>query len=164
MFPALPLRPGGGKEETSAALFPHIAKISRDICTLHHELSSGLQPEERRENLNCYEITIIGLFHRVSDAKPAMDETDVRSIYSQMLSAVSHIHAFSVVHRDIKLENWLICRGFIIKLIDFGLAHVYDRAAVFRPLLTKLSQCDSERFYVCKNHVQFLVFFRDRSS
>ena len=77
------------------------------------------------------------LFHRVSASKPALDETAVRSIYSQMLSAVSHMHALGVVHRDIKLENWLICRGDIVKLTDFGLAHVYDRAAMSRPWLAE---------------------------
>lgn len=52
-------------------------------------------------------------------------EEEARCYFGQMLAAVAFIHSRRVVHRDIKLENWLIC-GNVIKLADFGLAHVYD--------------------------------------
>lgn len=42
-----------------------------------------------------------------------------------MLMAVEHIHEKGVIHRDIKLENFLISyenAGYVVKLCDFGLS------------------------------------------
>lgn len=51
--------------------------------------------------------------------------TTVRSIFHQMLSAVVLCHASGVIHRDIKLTNFIVggtAEGFVIKLCDFGLS------------------------------------------
>ena len=37
-----------------------------------------------------------------------MDEIVSRSVFKQMVSAVDHCHQHGIVHRDIKLENFLI--------------------------------------------------------
>ena len=45
-----------------------------------------------------------------------------------MLAAVNHIHELKLIHRDIKLENFLIGNDMNdIKLIDFGLTIEYDK-------------------------------------
>ena len=51
-------------------------------------------------------------------------ETLSRAYFRQMLLAIAHVHSYGVVHRDIKLENWLVSRD-VVKLADFGLAHCF---------------------------------------
>lgn len=51
-----------------------------------------------------------------------------------MLLSVDHCHRNGVIHRDVKLENFLVCRnktkgsayGVTVKLTDFGLSCEYD--------------------------------------
>ena len=49
----------------------------------------------------------------------------VKHIFSQLLSALEHIHAHHFVHHDVKLENILIDPNDHIFLIDFGYARPY---------------------------------------
>mmetsp|Transcript_32446 Transcript_32446/g.75384 ORF Transcript_32446/g.75384 Transcript_32446/m.75384 type:complete len:328 (-) Transcript_32446:92-1075(-) len=56
-------------------------------------------------------------------------DTDAAEATKQMLSAVAYLHSCRVVHRDLKLENFLYDTAESsarLKLIDFGFAHVWD--------------------------------------
>ena len=56
-------------------------------------------------------------------------EAETKRIMFQALSAVKHLHEKGIVHRDLKLENFLFENekpDAAIKLIDFGLAKRYD--------------------------------------
>lgn len=44
----------------------------------------------------------------------------------QIFNALEHIHAHSIAHRDVKLENVLISERMEITLIDFGLCGIVD--------------------------------------
>jgi serine/threonine protein kinase len=48
-------------------------------------------------------------------------EIEARSIITQILIAMTHIHSHSIAHRDIKLENILIDQNGKITVIDLGL-------------------------------------------
>lgn len=48
----------------------------------------------------------------------------VKSIVNQIMSAIKYLHSMNIVHGDIKPENALISRDFIIKICDFGFAIV----------------------------------------
>lgn len=63
------------------------------------------------------------LFTLVCDAR--LDELAARRFFAQMLSALEHLHTKNIVHRDVKLENWLTFTNERIKLADFGLSYVY---------------------------------------
>jgi len=54
--------------------------------------------------------------------KCGLPETQVKSIATQLVSAVEFIHSFQLVHRDIRLENILVFRKdfSLVKLGDFG--------------------------------------------
>mmetsp|Transcript_48344 Transcript_48344/g.144339 ORF Transcript_48344/g.144339 Transcript_48344/m.144339 type:complete len:513 (+) Transcript_48344:105-1643(+) len=62
------------------------------------------------------------LLHRLKRVH-RFPEQDAAYAVWQMLSVVSYLHAHGVVHRDLKLENFLLeSEGDHLKLIDFGVS------------------------------------------
>jgi len=62
-------------------------------------------------------------------------EADAAEASRQMLRAVGFLHLLSIVHRDLKLENFLYDREDSkaqLRLIDFGFAHVWDRSTLMK--------------------------------
>jgi len=59
-------------------------------------------------------------------------ETEARSIVTQILSALAHIHTHSIAHRDIKLENILIDSNGKVTLIDLGLCSFIEEGKLCR--------------------------------
>ncbi|CAL1164970.1 unnamed protein product [Cladocopium goreaui] len=90
---------------------PHLARMvdayeSKDTLTLIMELLEGGELFDR----------IISLGH--------FTERDAAGSIWQMLLAIRYLHGLGIVHRDLKLENWLFEKkgGEDLKLIDFGLS------------------------------------------
>lgn len=54
----------------------------------------------------------------------AVPEDVARTYFAQMCAGLRFLHAHGVGHRDLKLENMMLSHDGIVKLIDFGLAHV----------------------------------------
>merc|ERR550514_905811 len=64
-----------------------------------------------------------------------LSEHDLVGVFRGMLSAIEHLHACRVVHRDVKPGNMLLAEGRnlsgnpVVKLCDFGLAAELRRPA-----------------------------------
>jgi len=68
------------------------------------------------------------LFDQVIDrGAAAMPEPVARGYFTPILNSVRVCHSYGIAHRDLKLENVLLNGAGVVKLIDFGLAHIYPR-------------------------------------
>ena len=56
-----------------------------------------------------------------------LTETQIISIYRQLLPAIHELHKHGVLHRDIKLENILLREDGTVKLSDLGLMKQYSK-------------------------------------
>merc|ERR1719221_439021 len=67
------------------------------------------------------------LFDRISELK-RFGEPDAADAMWQMLLSLNYIHSHGIVHRDIKLENFLYDQknSDHLKLIDFGFSKMWD--------------------------------------
>lgn len=64
-------------------------------------------------------------------ARGRLSEQQARSLFRQILSAVTHLHKYCILHRDLKPQNLLLvpnnCSDLpTIKLVDFGFANLFD--------------------------------------
>jgi serine/threonine protein kinase len=61
---------------------------------------------------------------------PNTAESDLASVFSNMLAALAHLHSQRIVHRDIKPDNYLYGGSTTdtIKLCDFGMARILPKS------------------------------------
>mmetsp|Transcript_88179 Transcript_88179/g.175086 ORF Transcript_88179/g.175086 Transcript_88179/m.175086 type:complete len:551 (+) Transcript_88179:117-1769(+) len=95
---------------------PHIARLF-EVFEAQHRLDLVMECMEGGE-----------LFDRIANKKGVFPEEDAADAIWQMLLAVNYIHTRGIVHRDLKLENFMYVNkdGNILKLIDFGFSKLWD--------------------------------------
>ncbi|KAJ7417790.1 hormonally up-regulated neu tumor-associated kinase-like protein [Pitangus sulphuratus] len=83
------------------------------------------------------------LLDRICEKK-RLAEWEVRRYTWQILSAVEHLHCQGIVHRDLKIENFLLDENNNIKIIDFGLSNTAKFEGLSQELLH--TQCGSPAY------------------
>lgn len=89
------------------------------ICRLLHAY------EGRNEVWLVMELCGCELYSRLSERK-VYGERDAAEVMRQMLQAINYLHSHRIVHRDLKLENWMhgATEDDRLKLIDFGFSRI----------------------------------------
>lgn len=91
-----------------------------NICRLLHAYESKTKVWLVMELCGC------SLYSRLRETKVYL-ESDAADVMLQMLQAVNYLHSHHIVHRDLKLENWMYGateRDNKLKLIDFGFSRL----------------------------------------
>nr|XP_020489135.1 hormonally up-regulated neu tumor-associated kinase homolog [Labrus bergylta] len=83
------------------------------------------------------------LMDRICERK-RLEEREVRRYTRQILSAVDHLHKHGIVHRDLKIENFLLDEHNNIKIVDFGLSNTLKTESLSLELLS--TQCGSPAY------------------
>ncbi|XP_051792581.1 hormonally up-regulated neu tumor-associated kinase homolog [Acanthochromis polyacanthus] len=83
------------------------------------------------------------LMDRICERK-RLEEREVRRYTRQILSAVDHLHKHGIVHRDLKIENFLLDEHNNIKIVDFGLSNTLKAESLSLELLS--TQCGSPAY------------------
>ncbi len=63
-------------------------------------------------------------------SRRAVPVRDAVRVAAEVARGLAHAHASGVVHRDLKPANVFVCDDGQVKVLDFGLAHVFGREAV----------------------------------
>ncbi len=69
---------------------------------------------------------------RLLKKKGQLEEDEARAIFRQIVYGLGHIHARSVLHRDIKLDNILLDSDGGVKICDFGVSRISARGTTIK--------------------------------
>jgi serine/threonine protein kinase len=103
-------------------------KVTAEFCvgsTLHHgNIIETLDiVQEKGRWYQVMEYAPFDLFAIVMTGR--MKREEVTCCFLQILNGVTYLHSMGLAHRDLKLDNVVVSKEGIMKIIDFGSAHVF---------------------------------------
>ncbi|KAF3767756.1 Pkinase-domain-containing protein [Cryphonectria parasitica EP155] len=106
----------------------YVKKLTAEYCigsSLHHgNIIETLDiVQEKGKWFEVMEYAPFDLFAIVMTGK--MSREEVSCCFLQILSGVTYLHSMGLAHRDLKLDNVVVNEYGIMKIIDFGSAHVF---------------------------------------
>ena len=107
----------------------YVKKLTAEFCigsTLHHgNIIETLDiVSEKGKWYEVMEYAPFDLFAIVMTGK--MSRAEITCCWLQILSGVTYLHSMGLAHRDLKLDNVVVNEHGIMKIIDFGSAHVFQ--------------------------------------
>lgn len=106
----------------------YVKKLTAEFCVgsaLHHgNVIETLDiVQEKGKWYEVMEYAPYDLFAIVMTGK--MTRPEITCCFLQILSGVTYLHSMGLAHRDLKLDNVVVSEHGIMKIIDFGSAHVF---------------------------------------
>jgi calcium-dependent protein kinase len=105
------------------------AEVENYLCIDHPHIARLYDVYESKQGLRLVMECMEGgeLFTRIEDKKRFSEAEAIDSL-RQMLLALNYIHSHGIVHRDVKLENFMYDKknNGRLKLIDFGFSEMVD--------------------------------------
>jgi serine/threonine protein kinase len=106
----------------------YVKKLTAEYCigsSLHHgNVIETLDiVQEKGKWYEVMEYAPFDLFAIVMTGQ--MTREEVSCCFLQMLNGVTYLHSMGLAHRDLKLDNVVVSDRGILKIIDFGSAHVF---------------------------------------
>ncbi|KAK4115916.1 Pkinase-domain-containing protein [Canariomyces notabilis] len=106
----------------------YVKKLTAEYCigsSLHHgNIIETLDiVQERGKWYEVMEYAPYDLFAIVMTGR--MSREEISCCFLQILSGVTYLHSMGLAHRDLKLDNVVVSEHGIMKIIDFGSAHVF---------------------------------------
>ncbi|KAI1337428.1 Pkinase-domain-containing protein [Xylariaceae sp. FL0016] len=106
----------------------YVKKLTAEFCVgsaLHHgNIIETLDiVQEKGKWYEVMEYAPFDLFAIVMTGK--MSKSEVTCCFLQILNGVTYLHSSGLAHRDLKLDNVVVSQHGIMKIIDFGSAHVF---------------------------------------
>lgn len=107
----------------------YVKKITSEYCigtTLNHPniIQTIEITYENNRILQVMEYCEYDLFAIVMSNKMSYEE--ICCCFKQILTGIQYLHSIGLAHRDLKLDNCVINKDGIVKLIDFGAAVVFS--------------------------------------
>ncbi|KAH9904091.1 Pkinase-domain-containing protein [Xylariomycetidae sp. FL2044] len=106
----------------------YVKKLTAEFCigsALHHgNIIETLDiMQEKGKWFEVMEYAPYDLFAIVMTGK--MTKPEITCAFLQILNGVTYLHSMGLAHRDLKLDNVVVSENGIMKIIDFGSAHVF---------------------------------------
>ena len=106
-------------------------RVEREIDIVkrinHINVIKIIKIEEDKENIYfIMEYCSKGELFNLIVKKQRLGEIEAAYYFYQLINGLESIHHNGIAHRDLKPENLLLCKGNILKIIDFGLSNYFN--------------------------------------